>query len=439
MCSLVIGCALIPRFSLTVAVGGRRELLGRPVALAPPPGRPQVVGESSGAAEAFGVATGIGLGEALARCPELVLVPPDPERADAAWEEVLVALEGIGAAVESDRAGEAFFAIRGLRGLWGGDAEGVLERARRAIVLPTRLGAGPTRLGAVAAALRSSPRRRRSSRPSPAGRFVVVPDGAARAFLAPLPIALLRDRLERMPPASRDGAGGGPGAARTASLPGAVGFVDKLERLGVRTIGELAALPDDAIADRFGEPGLAALRMARGEPERLRPRRPREQLVEVLELPEAVSGLQLERTLELLVDRILANPRRRGRSFRRLRLFARLAAGGGWRGDATLRQASADPLRVRLALAPKLGELPAPATALGLRVLALGPAGGEQPALARDERERRRERIGEAVRQARAAAGADAVLRVLEVDPESRVPERRVTLTPYPEGEQGIR
>jgi protein ImuB len=414
---LVIGCALIPRFSLTVAVGGRRELLGRAVALAPMPGSPQVVGESSGAAEAFGVVAGIGLGEALARCPELALVPPDPERADAAWERALVALEGIGAAVWTERAGEAFFAVRGLRGLWGGDVEGVLERARRAIELPARLGAGPTRLAAAAAALRSGPRRRRTDRsPSGAairGRFVVVPDGAARAFLAPQPIALLRDRLDD--------------EWARATLP------PTLERLGIRTLGELAALPDDAVADRFGAAGLAALRMARGKRERLHPRRPREELAEALELPEAASGFQLERTLELLVDRLLANPRRCGRSFRRLRLFARLAAGGGWRADATLRQASADRLRVRLALEPKLAELPAPAASLGLRALALGPAGGEQPVLAREEREHRRERIGEAVRQARAAAGADAVLRVLEVDPDSRVPERRVALTPYPE------
>jgi protein ImuB len=57
-----------------------------------------------------------------------------------------------------------------------------------------------------------------------------------------------------------------------------------LERLGVRTLGELAALPDDAVADRFGAPGLAALRWRAGERERLHPRRPREELAEALEL-----------------------------------------------------------------------------------------------------------------------------------------------------------
>jgi protein ImuB len=44
----------------------------------------------------------------------------------------------------------------------------------------------------------------------------------------------------------------------------------------------------------------------------------------------------------------------------------------------------------------------------------------------------RRARIAEAVGQVRQAAGSDAALRVLEVDPESRIPERRAVLAPYP-------
>ncbi|MGH2590386.1 MAG: hypothetical protein ACRDGW_06270, partial [Actinomycetota bacterium] len=80
---------------------------------------------------------------------------------------------------------------------------------------------------------------------------------------------------------------------------------------------------------------------------------------------------------------------------------------------------------------PKLAELPGSAARLGLVALALGPPGNDQPVLARTPTERRRERLGEAVRQARAAGGRDAVLRVLDVDPGSRVPERRVMLTPF--------
>ena len=396
----MIGCALIPRFALVAALSDRSGMLGKPVALAPEPGGPQVVGQVSGAAEAFGIHEGMRLGEALARCPGLGLVPPDSERAAESWERALGRLEAIGAAVESNRAGEAFFEVGGLRALWGAP-EQVLSRARRQLGRAARLGAGPTRLCAHAAAVEARPRR------GP----VIVPAGAARPFLASRPVGVLRERLD--------------GEWDRASLP------DTLERLGVRTLGELAQLPAAAVADRFGEPGLLALRMANGSEGPLRPRERPEPLAERLELPEGCSGQQLERALALLIDRILAAPARRGRTVRRLGVGARLAGGGSWGAEVVLRQASADGRRLRLALGPKLHELPGPASALTLRAVELGPPARDQPALEPSPRERRRKRIAEAVSQARAAAGRDAVLRVLEVEPDSRVPERRAIFTPY--------
>jgi protein ImuB len=400
----VIACALIPRFTLLAVLGGRRELLLRAMALAPEPGGPQVVGEASGPAEAFGVRAGMRLGEALARCPDLILVPPDPERAEAAWEDALRRLEGIGAAVEPGRPGEAFFEAGGLRGLYGG-LEGALRRARDAIGPPVRLGAAQTRLCAYAAALRARPRR------AP----VVVPAAMTRSFLAPLAVGLLRERLD--------------------DQWGRVDLPEKLERLGVESLGQLAALPDAAIADRFGRLGLVALRMAQGTEEPLRARRVHESLVEGLELGEAVSGPRLERVVALLAGRLLANPARRGRSLRRLRLAARLAGGGGWREEASLRKASADHERLVLALRSKLDGIPGAVVSLTLRALETGPPAGEAATLDDQAAESRRRRLAEAVRQVRAIAGKDAVLRVLDADVDSRVPERRSLLTPYQEAE----
>lgn len=407
---MTTACALIPRLSLTSALGERREMLGRPVAVAPEPGGPQIVGEASGAAEAFGVRAGMRLAEALSRCPALALVAADPVRAEAVWERSLRRMEGLGAAVEPARPGEAFFVLEPLCGLYGSIAA-VLARARRALGPPARLGAGPNRLCAHAAATRM-----RARRPA-----VIVTEPAAWRLLAGLPVAALRDRL---------------GDERRRGWEEAA-FIDSLERLGVRTLGELAALPAEAVADRFGEPGLRALRLARGVDEPLRPRRPNEELVERLGLPEAASGQQLERALGLLIERLLAHPARAGRTIRRLRLEARLAAGGGWRSEVVLRAALASPDRLRLVITPRLGELPGPATSLALRALELGPEAGDQAPLRRSPSEERRGRLGEAVRQARAAAGRDAILQVIEVDPRSRVPERRAILTPFPDGADG--
>lgn len=403
---MTVACVLVPRFSLLAVAGDREELLRRPTALAPEPGGVQVLGEANGRAEAHGVRTGIALGEALARCPDLVLLAPDPERAAELWERALRGLEGIGAAVESERPGEAFFAADGLRGLHGGIG-GALRRAREAIGVPARVAAGPS--GFVAFAAATQAKRRRGS-----GREPVIENAEARDFLSPLPVSLLGTRLD-------------PEGSTGHEL------VAVLERLGIKTLGMLAELPRDAVADRLGPLGRSAQEMARGGGEQLRPREPGEALIAVVELPEAAAGPMLERALALAVDRLLADPSRKGRTLRALRLGARLAGGGGWRREVALRRPSASPELLRLALAPRLVELPGPASALVLEAIALGPRAGEQMELTRREEERRRARLSEAVRQVRAAAGEGALLRVLEVDAESRVPERRAFLTPFPE------
>jgi protein ImuB len=66
-----------------------------------------------------------------------------------------------------------------------------------------------------------------------------------------------------------------------------------------------------------------------------------------------------------------------------------------------------------------------------LSVERFGPPHAPSAALFSDDAQARRARLREAVRQARAAAGPDAALRVLEVDPASRVPERRAVLAPF--------
>jgi nucleotidyltransferase/DNA polymerase involved in DNA repair len=407
-----VACALIPRFRLISAIessAGGSHLMQRPAALAPEPGAAQLIGEVTGPAERFGLRPGMRLGEALSRCPELALIPPDPERAERSWEEALRRLEGIGAEVESGRAGEAFFEAGGLNGLWGG-IRGVLERARRELGSSARLGAGAGRFSSYVAATVMRGCSERSEEQPVSCR--IVPDGDTADFLAPLSISLLCGRL---------------GSPEADDLP------NELERLGISTLGRLAELPRDAVADRFGRLGLHALRLARGGDEPLRPRLVREAIAVELELPEAVSGQQLERALELLISRLLAHDGRRGRTLRTLRLSARLAAGGGWRRQVALRLASANRDRLADALLPHLALLPAPAATLRLEAVALGPETGGQMTLSSPEGERRK-RITEAVRQTRSAAGADALLRVLEVDPGSRVPERREVLMPWSEG-----
>jgi protein ImuB len=297
------------------------------------------------------------------------------------------ALEGLGAALEVDLRGEAFFELDGLVGLYGGSIDGVLAAARRAVGPTWRSGAGETRLAAFIAA---------SDLPCPA------------------PVAVLRYRLD--------------GSERDNDE-----LIEALQRLGINNLSALARLGADQVADRFGPLGLQALRLCRGEEEPLRPRTPHEEVAEEIELPEGTAGRQLDRALELLVDRLLAVPERKGRTLLGLRLGALLASGGSWSIEQGLGRPSASPRVLRNVLAPRLEELPGPATALRLRAVGLGPPARDQLELAVGGAEPRRRRLRAAVREVRAAQGAEALLKILPVDDASRVPERWALLTPYPE------
>jgi protein ImuB len=412
----MVACVYIPRFELAVAAGeglkvARQTLAGRALAVAPLVGGEQRVGEVSGAAEARGVARGMVLGEALARCPDLALVPGDPVLVAEAWEAALCALESIGAGVEPARPGLAYFESDELRAVHG-TREATLAIASRALARPVRIGAGPTRFCALAAALAV-----RSRRP-----LVIEgpPTLEARRWLAGRPVELLGFRAD------------------TAAL------IEPLSRLGVRTLGELMRLGRPALSDRFGAAGVLAHRLACGEDSPPRARRVEERLQESMEVGDASSGEALKRVLGVLVSRLLARSERRGRTLRAATLSARLVAGGGWRERVVFRQALCDPERIWLALSLRLLTLPAPAVVLGLAAERFGPPASEQGALFEETSvtcprafaahpSTRTARLREAVAQVRAVAGQDAALRAVCVDPYSRVPERRVVLAPIPE------
>src|SRR5215203_7006162 len=113
-------CIVIPGFELRAALRKRPGLALEPAALGPPAGAEPLIGSVTSAAEAAGVRPGMRMGEALATCPSLVLVEPDPAGAEQAWEEIVRRLEDVGIAVEPVGQGCAYFETRGVERLYGG-------------------------------------------------------------------------------------------------------------------------------------------------------------------------------------------------------------------------------------------------------------------------------------------------------------------------------
>jgi protein ImuB len=393
----MIGCILVPGFELRAALRTRPGLALRPAALAPGPldAREPVLGPVTAAAETAGVRPGMRMGEALATCPQLSLVEQDPAGAEHEWEQILRRLEDAGFAVESAGLGCVYFETNGVERLYGG-LEAALKRALAAVgsAWDARVGAAERRFAALAAA-----------NVARAGQVLVVSDEQTREFLAPLPLTLLPVDDRRR---------------------------EELEELGVKKLGELAGLPGAAVAERLGPDGRRAWSLARGgKGGRVRGRKAAGELEEVLEFPEAVANeLTLRRSLGVLVDRLLSRPERGGRTVRKLALSARLVSGGSWRRVVTLRDATAERDRLRLALGPKLAELPAPVLKLKLELVSLADSVGDQLELVRPEGAELRAHLTEGLRQVRAGVGSGAVATVVEVAPWSRIPEQRALLVP---------
>jgi nucleotidyltransferase/DNA polymerase involved in DNA repair len=394
----MIACIVIPGFELRAALRKRPRLVLEPAALAPLPGKEPLIGPVTSAAEAAGVRPGMRLGEALSTCPSLVLVEQDPAEAGQAWEEIVRRLEDDGFAVEPVEPGCLYFETRGVERLYGG-AERAVKRALAAVgsAWDPRAGVAERRFAALAAASVARP-----------GQLCVVSDERERAFLAPLPLSLLPLDTERYA---------------------------ELEELGVNRIGQLAELPGAAVAERLGPGGRHAWGLARGEGRsRVRARRPPAEIVERFEFPEAVGNeLTLRRALGALLDRLLARPERGGRAVRKLAVTARLVGGGSWRRTLTLREPAAEMRAIRAGLGPKLAELPAPVTELGVELVQLAESTGQQLELLRTEGVEVKRRLREGLRQVRASTGAGGVYSIVEVAPWSRIPEQRALLVPRDE------
>jgi DNA polymerase IV len=142
----------LDQFLAAVEVLRRPELVGRPVVVGGDgdPTRPrQVVATASYEARAFGVRSGMPLGQALRRCPDAVFLPSDHPAYDAASASVMATLRSFGWPVEVWGWDEAFMGVRST------DPEALARAVRQRVLAETRLscavGIGESRLQAKTA------------------------------------------------------------------------------------------------------------------------------------------------------------------------------------------------------------------------------------------------------------------------------------------------
>jgi protein ImuB len=221
-----VACVMVPSFATAAAERAEPALVDRPLAVVR--GTPPVtrVVDANALAREHGVREGLTEAEARARCPALVSRPWCDARLASARHALLDAALSVSPRIEDAAPGTVYVDADGLERLVG-DAAAVGRRLvaqARSVGLTARVGVAGSR-GTARVAARVG-----------AGAVTVVSPGTEIAFLGPVPLSVL-------------------------DLPEAV--ARPLARWGVRTLGELGALPRRALGMRLGPAALDAQDVAR--------------------------------------------------------------------------------------------------------------------------------------------------------------------------------
>ena len=209
-------------FFVSVELLKRPDLRGKPVLVGGTAGR-GVVAAASYEARRYGVNSAMPMSIALQRCPNAVVLRGDYASYSKYSKQVMAIFEQITPLVEPLSIDEAFLDVSGARRLHGSPAEiawTIRERVRAETGLSCSIGVAATKYVAKVA----------SSRAKPDG-MLVVPAAQTIEFLHPLPVSALW------------------GVGRVTE--------ESLTRVGLRTVGDVAAMPYDALERSVG-PALAA-------------------------------------------------------------------------------------------------------------------------------------------------------------------------------------
>lgn len=222
-----IACVRIARFEMAVFARTDPALWTRVVAIAELASPRARVRALTPVAEEQGVRAGQTVSEALSLCPSLQLLAPDADALDEAGLEILKALSTLSPTLDADGQGAFFLGMGGLAELhpdelvFAGKARALLHE----LGFQARVGVADRSLAAWVAARRATP-------------LECVPPGDDLRILSNVPVS---------------------------ELGLSVSTLERLSLWGLRTLGQLAALPPGALASRLPEEGPRLARLCRGE------------------------------------------------------------------------------------------------------------------------------------------------------------------------------
>ncbi len=356
-------------------------------------GKPLVVDSSAGASARAGMT----LEQAMSYHNGLIILDADEPYYRRVFEDVVEALLQVGDRVEPAELGTAYARIDGLELLYEG--EGNAASALLDAVpdwLSACVGVGGSKFASYIAARTADV------------RSVAVCPADEAAFLAPLSIELL--------PLSAD-------------------LKRSLHGFGVHTMGQVACLSRDILADRFGHKGVLAWDFCNGIDARtVVPVRAATSITEYASLPFSSTSLELLlATADILPQRAYSRPQLRRRLVGSVTLTSTVLGDAPWTQTVRFKepvgnwQSASRLLRDRIEAHPP----DAPLEDMTLTVDDIRAESGRQLGLLEDAKDRRRHRLFEVDARLRIRMnGTPALHRVVEVAPWHPVPEMRALKIP---------
>ena len=211
------------------------ELVGKPFAVGGRPEERGVVASCSYAARRFGVRSAMPMARALRLCPGLIIVSSRHGNYSKVSQQVMKRLHDLSPLVEQISIDEAFIDVSDLPESGEEQARKLQARIQNELGLPCSIGVASNKLLAKIA---NDVGKASARGEGPPNAITIVKPGREAEFLAPLPVTALW--------------GVGPKTA------------ERLEKMGIRKIGELARWPEAELVHLFGKNGADLSQRARG-------------------------------------------------------------------------------------------------------------------------------------------------------------------------------
>lgn len=386
-----IACVHIPRFAVEAERRRRQDAASRLILIGD-----GTVFDCSLGTEASGVRRGMRMSEAIGLCHRSVILPPDIPYYKRLLDEALDFLDTLSPEVEPGIMGTAYLSLEGLPVAPEPFAEELIAGLHRAAGFMASVGIASGKFASRVAACTTRP-----------GVAKVLPAGGEAAFLAPLPVD---------------------------HLPASEAMRWRLTLLGLTAMGNIARMPPGAFQSQFGPEGKRCWDLAQGiDREPLVSRITEETVVRRLQLPApAVTLDPIMAGVERLVQAAYADERRGGRRVRKAIVRGAFDGGGTWELPVAFREALSDPRDAWFAIKGAITRRPPerPVEEIEVEFVGLSGESGKQAAMFEGEVKLWRQ-VEEAVRQMGVQNARPSLGRMVELEPWSRIPERRAALAGF--------